>query len=45
MEEISRDEVEADEEEVSQDTNVSIERVEGMEKEDSEEYLKTKRKK
>jgi len=44
MEEISRDEVEADEEEVSQDTNVSIERVEGMEKEDSEEYLKTKEK-
>ena len=44
MEEISRDEVEADEEEVSQDSNVSMERVEGMDKEDSEEYLKTKEK-
>jgi hypothetical protein len=44
MEEISRDEVETDEEEVSQDSNVSMERVEGMDKEDSEEYLKTKEK-
>ena len=44
MEEISRDEVEEDEEEISQDANVSMERVEGMDNEDSEEYLKIKEK-
>ncbi len=42
MEEISRDEVEEDEEELSQDTDVALERVEGMDADDSEEYLKLK---